>query len=174
MQFYNQFVENKMTREVYEKLSTRRLGYNLMQSVVYNECEQERIDAIINGPQFNFLYELGVIILLYLRSLTHRDHNELYCFVRQIIYYFVILFLERKHTLKLYYKPLIFVVVDTVIRHPIRLVSMLLIELILSHVWYAICTAVQKYSSAEQVLQTMSKAIVNVGIYTKVTAIMAY
>lgn len=39
MQFYNQFVDNKMTKDVYETLSTRRLGYNLMQSVVYNEFE---------------------------------------------------------------------------------------------------------------------------------------
>lgn len=84
------------------------------------------------------------------------------------------LFLERKHTLKLYYKPVIFVVVDTIIRHPIRLVSMLLIELILTHTWYAICTAIQKYSSAEQVMQEMSKAIVSVGVYTKVTTIMVY
>lgn len=49
---------------------------------MYNEFKQERVDAIIGGPQFNFLYELGVLILLYLRSLTHGDHNELYCFVR--------------------------------------------------------------------------------------------
>lgn len=95
------------------------------------------------------MYELGVLILLYLRSLTHQDHNELYCFMRQVVYYLVVLFLERKHVLKLYYKPIIFVVVDTVIRHPIRLASMLLIEFALSHTWYAICTAVQKYSSAE-------------------------
>lgn len=30
MQFYNQFVDSEATKEVYEKLSVRRLGYNLM------------------------------------------------------------------------------------------------------------------------------------------------